>query len=136
MRRYRPSSTVRPASCSGPISLSVARKQYPGLTECIKVISENLAESYLRALKIAGQDIEFLTKEAPEHFRNLRDARNKVEHEPGSSVTPSDVRNLYRMSLGIGCRGMLPEMVRLLSNLHTSPHASRDDTVRVHPMSR
>ena len=102
-----------------PGILSVARKQYPGLTECIKVISENLAESYLRALKIAGQDIEFLTKDAPKHFRNLRDARNKVEHEPGSSVTPSDVRNLYRMSLGIGCRGMLPEMVRLLSNLHT-----------------
>ena len=36
-----------------------------------------------------------------------------------SNGTPSDVRNLYRMSLGIGCRGMLPEMVRLLSNLHT-----------------
>ena len=102
-----------------PGILSVARKQYPGLTEYIKVISENPAVRYLRNLGIADQDIDFLTKEARRHFWNLRDARNKVEHEPGSSVTPSDVRNLYRTSLGIGCRGMLPELVRLLSNLRT-----------------
>ena len=102
-----------------PGILSEARKQYPGLTEYIKIVSEKPTKTYLRGLGIEGDDLDFLTNKAQRHFRGLRDARNKVEHEPDSNVTPSDIRKLYRASLGIGCRGILPELVRLLSNLHT-----------------
>ena len=100
----------------------LARKQYPGLTEYIQLVSEKLAKRYFRGLGIEGDDLDFLTNKAQQHFRSLRDARNRVEHEPHSGVSPNDIRTLYRASLGIGCRGILPELVRLLNNIHNSEH--------------
>ena len=63
----------------------------------------------------AGGDLSFLTKGAPTLLRQLRNNRNKVEHEPDAGVDLNDIRYLYQAHLGIGRRGVIPELVRLLN---------------------
>ena len=96
--------------------LAEARKQHPGLTEYVRLLANELVRRYSQSLGIASEDIGFLMNEVRRHLKVLRDARNRVEHEPGSGVTPTDIRNLYKESLGIGSRGVLPELIRLLGN--------------------
>ena len=92
-------------------------KQNPGLTEYLDVLRSDAGKSYLETLGFAGKDLRFLTEGAPTLLRQLRNNRNKVEHEPTPGVAPHDVRNLYRAYLGIGRRGVIPELMRLLSSV-------------------
>ena len=66
---------------------------------------------------MSDDDVRFLTKDnrTTKHLQTLRDTRNAAEHEPGDTVDPQTVRQLYAESLGIGRRGVLPELVRLLA---------------------
>ena len=94
--------------------LTNSGKQYPGLTEYIKFLRSSPGKDYLRTLELADEDLKFMSKHVPTLLRNLRDHRNRVEHEPNSGIALNDVRNLYRAYLGLGCRGVIPELVRLL----------------------
>ena len=89
-------------------------KQFPGLTEYLDVLRSSAGRSYLGTLGLAGEDLKFLSKDVPTLLRKLRDNRNKVEHEPDSGVDLNDIRDLYLAYLGIGRRGVIPELVRLL----------------------
>lgn len=98
-----------------PETLKVkVKNQYPGLTEYISLLSRRATKDYFRELGITTGDRSFLTR-ACRHLRHLRDVRNKVEHEPDSSVETDEIRKLYADFLGIGCRGVLPELVRILA---------------------
>ena len=89
-------------------------KQYPGLTEYLDVLHSAAGRGYLGTLGLASKDLKFLSKDVPTLLRKLRHGRNKVEHEPDSGVDPNEIRDLYRAYLGIGRRGVLPELVHLL----------------------
>ena len=89
-------------------------KQYPGLTEYLDVLHSSAGKGYLGTLGFAREDLTFLSKDVPTLLRNLRHNRNKVEHEPDSGVDLNDIKDLYRAYLGIGRRGVIPELVRLL----------------------
>ena len=87
--------------------LTKSFKQYPGLTEYIEVLRSTAGKSYLGTLAIRGEDRKFLSKDVPMLLRQLRNNRNKVEHEPDSRVDLNDIRDLYRAYLGIGRRGVI-----------------------------
>ena len=92
-------------------------KQYPGLTEYIDLLRSASGKSYLATLGFADKDLKFLSRDVPTLLQNLRKNRNRVEHEPDSGVALNDVRNLYQAYLGIGRRGLIPELVRLLGKV-------------------
>ncbi len=94
--------------------LSRAGKQYPGLTEYLDVLGSTVGKGYLGTLGFSSEDLKFLSRDVPTLLRKLRHNRNKVEHEPNSGVNLNDIRGLYRAYLGIGRRGVIPELVRLL----------------------
>ena len=98
--------------------LERAGRQYPGLTEFIKALSTKAAKSYFKDLGITDDDLRFLTSKiwARRHFQNLRNARNKAVHEPDSDTNLDEIRELFSESLGIGRRGVLPELVRILGS--------------------
>ena len=89
-------------------------KQYPGLTEYIEVLRSTAGRSYLGTLAIEGEDRKFLSKDVPMLLCQLRNNRNQVEHEPDSRVDLNDIKDLYRAYIGIGRRGVINELVRLL----------------------
>ena len=94
--------------------LARSGKQYPGLTEFIDVLRGGPGKSYLATLGLAGEDLRFILDDVPTLLRDLRHNRNRVEHEPDAGVALNDIRGLYRAYLGIGRRGVIPELVRLL----------------------
>ena len=94
--------------------LARLNKQYPGLTEYLSVLGSTTGMGYLGTLGFSSEDLKFLSEDVPTFLRNLRHNRNKVEHEPDAVVALNDIRDLYQAYLGIGRRGVIPELVRLL----------------------
>ena len=97
--------------------LAESGKQHPGLTEYIKTLLSIQGKSYLRTLGLGRKDLRYLSKRIPTLLRYLRHNRNKVEHEPSACVDLNEVRDIYRAYLGIGRRGVIPEIVRLLGGV-------------------
>ena len=89
----------------------------PGLTHYWQVVWTKMARSYFHDLGIMDKsdDMRYLTDEnrMPKHLQTLLDARGRAEY-PGSSVKPAEVRSLYSEFLGIGRKGVLPELLHLL----------------------
>ena len=92
-------------------------KRNPGLTEYLEVLRSAIGKRFLGTFGVAREDLRFMSQDLPTLLRDLRDNRNRVEHEPDSGVAPHVVRDLYRAYLGIGRRGVIPELVRLLSRV-------------------
>ena len=63
--------------------------------------------------QLEESDIRFLTEDLPTALRQLADARNPADHEAGSSATMEEVTSAYRLFLGIGRPGILPEFARI-----------------------
>ena len=99
--------------------LSEHQKRHPGLAEYIKLLRGRLAKRYLQDVNTNSEDVKFLTTDLSQHLWELRDRRNKAEHEPDPGVALSDIKRIYRASLGKGRRGILPSLVCMLSNVHT-----------------
>ena len=93
-------------------------RRAPGLSDMVQILLRtNGVKDYLRSIGVDKPGMDFLTKEkrTVEHLDKLRRARNPAEHEYGYSPNPAEVRTLYAESLGIGRKGVLPEMLRLLT---------------------
>ena len=58
-------------------------------------------------------ETQFLTGELPSSMRQLADARNLAEHGRGESASRDKIEAAYRLFLGLGRRGMLPELARI-----------------------
>ena len=58
---------------------------------------------------------QFLTENLPASMRQLADSRNLAEHRTGQSMSESKVSadSAYRLFLGLGCNGILPELTRI-----------------------
>ena len=48
------------------------------------------------------------------YFKGLRAARNAAEHNPGHEADLAKIRGIYAEAVGIGRKGVLPELARLL----------------------
>ena len=69
--------------------------------------------SLLSERSLADGEVRFLTEDLPASMRNLARARNPAEHDTGASVLPALVDSAYRLFLGIGQPGILPQLARI-----------------------
>ncbi len=92
-------------------------RRSPSIDDCVQLLWHSGIKDYLQSLGLSSDDVRFLTEAdlTTKHLQTLQRTRNAAEHEPGDTVDPRTVRQLYAESLGIGRRGVLPELVRLLA---------------------
>ena len=89
------------------------RRASLGVREYIWICNIQSLPSFLEELQLAEDEIQFVTRRLPTAMRQLTDARNPAEHEVGSSTPPKLVNIAYRLYLGIGQPGILPELARI-----------------------
>ena len=102
--------------------LQVVRKRLtwnnhsPNLGDYAKVLKDVGAKDFLRDdLGLKDSDEQFITRRGVKHFWRLSRSRNVAEHEHERTPGRKEVDALYAETVGIGQRGVLPELVRLLS---------------------
>ena len=59
------------------------------------------------------REVKFLTGELPASMRQLTDARNRAEHDRAEPASRESVEPAYRLFLGLGRKGILPELARI-----------------------
>ena len=70
-------------------------------------------EGFLKRRKIETTDIEFLTRELPRKLDRLRIQRNSAEHGTEEAWRREQIRPFFHEFVGIGQRGVLPELARI-----------------------
>ena len=91
----------------------------PNIGDYVQLLWHSRIKDYFQNLGMSDDDVRFLTEEdlTTKHLQSLQRTRNAAEHEPGGTIDLERIRQLYAESLGIGCRGVLPEFVRLLARI-------------------
>ena len=90
------------------------RNRSPSLRDYITALEDVGAKDFLRDdLELKDSDEQFIRQRGVKHFKRLSPLRNDAEHE--RTPDRKEVGALYAEALGIGQRGVLPELVRLLS---------------------
>lgn len=91
----------------------------PGLAEYRQLLLTDVAHRFLRHIGIEGgsDGMRLLTdaKRIPSDLQNLFNVRNDAQHNPDADISPDILRELYARFLGINRKGVLPELVRLLT---------------------
>ena len=92
------------------------RAESPGLGTYERLLRKNAAvDRFLQ--EQAGVDepgLRFIKRQAAERLERLRQARNAAEHNPSHEANLAKIRDLYAEAVGIGRKGVLPELARLL----------------------
>ena len=70
-------------------------------------------EGFLKRRNIETTDIEFLTRELPRKLDRLRSRRNSAEHATEEQWRRDEIRPFFHEFMGIGQRGVLPELARI-----------------------
>ena len=93
------------------------QRRSPSINDQVDLLWHSETKAYFQSLGLSENDVQFLTKEnrTTQHLKNLQRTRNTAEHEPGSNISSAKIRNLYAESLGIGRKGVLPELLHLLA---------------------
>ena len=85
-----------------------------GVRDYINICELRSMPSLLSDRNLTDDEIKFMTEDLPSGMRNLVRARNPAEHETGTSlIPPALVDSAYRLFLGIGRKGVLPELARI-----------------------
>ena len=86
------------------------------MRDYITALKDVGAKDFLRDdLRLKDSDEQFIRQHGVKHFKRLSPLRNDAEHEHERTPDRKEVDALYAEALGIGQRGVLPELVRLLS---------------------
>ena len=93
-----------------------------GVREHIEICELPSLPSLLTEHSLDDGEITFLTEDLPASMRNLTRARNPAEHETGTSTLPALVDSAYRLFLGIGQPGVLPQLARIGRKLQGRRH--------------
>ena len=89
------------------------RRRSLGVREYIDICKLPSLPSLLSDRSLADGEIRFMTEDLPASMRNLADARNPAEHDTGASIPMALVESAYQLFLGIGRKGVLPELARI-----------------------
>ena len=89
------------------------RRNSLGIREYIRICNIHSLPRVLEELQLEETDIQFLTEKLPAAMEHLTPARNIDVHETGIFVRPELVTAAFRMFLGIGQRGILPDLARI-----------------------
>ena len=68
---------------------------------------------FLKRRKMETTAIEYLTRDLPGKLDRLRVRRNEAEHEAEKAWRKEEIRPFFHEFMGIGQRGVLPELVRI-----------------------
>ena len=102
------------------------KRSGPGLDAFVQLLYADGVKGYLRSIGVDDDGIQFLTKEkrTADYLRRLQHDRNTAEHEYNHIPGVTEIRALYAEALGIGRKGVLPELLRLLAR---RPEPARPD---------
>ena len=89
------------------------RRSSLGVREYISICELPSLPDSLAERNLADSEIRFIVEKLPTTLRQLTDARNDADHEIGTFVSPELVDSAYRLFLGIGQPGILPELARI-----------------------
>ena len=84
-----------------------------GLRDYVRMCELRRFKDFAAQRQLDENDVRFLTQDLPSAFRQLLDVRNPAEHVAGTIADIKDVISAYRLYLGIGQQGILPELVRI-----------------------
>lgn len=85
-----------------------------GVRDYINICEHPSMPSLLSERGLSDDESRFMTEDLPSSMRNLTRARNPAEHETGTSlIPPALVDSAYRLFLGIGRPGVLPQLARI-----------------------
>lgn len=92
------------------------RRESSDLSKYERLLSDRIGVGrFLREqADVDEKGLRFIKQQASKHLERLRRARNAAEHDPGHEADPAVVRRRYAESVGIGRKGVLPELARLL----------------------
>ena len=85
----------------------------PEIGVCVEVCRAGYLKSFLEQQNLGRDDIEFLTKNLPSALSQLQEARNSGEHQSAGSWQRRAVGPYFHQLIGIGKRGILPELARI-----------------------
>ena len=87
---------------------------YPSVRDYVGVCEDDrFFPDFCTSRGLGQDDEEFMVESLPIALRQLVDHRNRAEHETGSSTPREVITDCYRTFLGIGKRGVLPELARI-----------------------
>ena len=89
------------------------KQEAPGIRDFIRVCELECWCNFLEQHRLNKDEIRFLTKELPAKMRQLQERRNPAEHDVGRLWQRDEVRPYFQAFLGIGQRGVLPELARI-----------------------
>ena len=85
----------------------------PGISDYIRICRARWYREFLNTQKLDEDEIRFLTRDLPQDMSQLRSERNLAEHKIGESAAPDSPQSFYRGFLGIGRKGVLPQLARI-----------------------
>ena len=88
-----------------------------GIRRYIEICEDPVFKNFIAQRQIQKSEIRFLTEDLPAAMRQLADERNSAEHVAGTTAAPDTVTPAFRLFLGIGQPGILPELARIGSKL-------------------
>lgn len=87
----------------------------PDLDAFEKTLGDMETGRFLEQVGLDKDGLRFIKQQAVKTLKRLRIARNAAEHEPGHEADPVALRDLYAEAVGVGRKGVLPELARLLA---------------------
>ncbi len=84
-----------------------------GVRRYIEVCEDSRFKNFIAQRQLEENEVRFLTQDLPAAMRQLADERNPADHVAGSSAPIERVTSAYRLFLGIGQVGILPEFARI-----------------------
>ena len=91
------------------------------ISDYIRICRAQWYREFMNRQNLDNDDIKFLTKQLPRDMSRLRIERNVAEHKTGMSAAPDGPQSFYRGFLGIGRKGVLPELARIGGKLQRRP---------------
>lgn len=91
-----------------------------GIRRYIDICEDPIFKNFIARQQIPKSEIRFLTEDLPAAMRQLTDERNSAEHLAGTTAAPDVVTSAYRLFLGIGQPGILPEFARIGAKLQNT----------------
>ena len=98
-------------------AIATDRHSTPSARDYVRLCKERFFSEHLLRQKLAEKESQLLSVTLPNLLEQLIDRRNPAEHETGSTTAREVIEDCYRRFLGIGKRGVLPELARIGRNL-------------------
>jgi len=99
-----------------------SRRSQPEVRDFIWACEQPFFLEFIKQQSLSD-DVAFLREDLPSAMRQLANARGAAEHDTGNSTSTDIIESSYQLFLGIGRKGILPELARIGSKIQ--PRRSR-----------